>query len=50
MKRNEFYTENQLMTMPLKVVRSLDIQDKNQESLVQKVVDRRLAALPILRL
>lgn len=46
MKRNEFYTESQLMSMPLKVVRSLDIQDKIQESLVQRVVDRRLAVLP----
>ncbi len=41
-----FYTEQELMSMPLQVLRGLDIETKDQETLVQKVVNRRVAALP----
>lgn len=43
---NNFYSEAELMVMPLARVRSLDIQNGDQERLVQRVVDRRLAVLP----
>ncbi len=42
----DFYTESQLMTMPLKILRNLDIDNKEQEDIVLKVVTRRLSVLP----
>jgi hypothetical protein len=44
--KKDFYTEQELMTMPLAVVRGLDFETKEHEKLVQKVVDRRLQDLP----
>lgn len=44
--KKDFYTEQELMTMPLAVVRGLDFETKEQEKLVQRVVDRRLSDLP----
>lgn len=43
---NKIYTERELMSMPLKIVRNLDIDTPDQEALVAKVVERRVSALP----
>ena len=40
------YTESELMSMPLKIVRNLDFDTKEQETLIQTVVNRRLSVLP----
>lgn len=34
------------MKMPLKIIRSLDVQNPEQEATLQRVVDRRLAVMP----
>jgi len=44
--KKDFYTEQELMTMPLAVVRGLDFETKEQEQLVQRVIDRRFQNLP----
>lgn len=43
----KFYTESELMRMPISRVRNLDIRDSNEEALVQKVVDIRVSSMPL---
>lgn len=40
------YTEQQLVSMPLTILRNLDLQSKEEERLVQKVVEQRLQKMP----
>jgi hypothetical protein len=44
--RGEFYSREQLMTMPLKVLRGVNIETPEQELLVQEVVTAKLSTLP----
>jgi hypothetical protein len=42
----DFPTRETLMTMPIKVLRGLDIESPEQQDLVQSVVSERMADLP----
>ncbi len=49
MKNTEFYSREQLMTMPLVALRGVDIDTPEQASMVQEVVNIKLASLPVQR-
>lgn len=42
----DFPTKEALMTMPLKVLRGLDIDTPEQQNLVQQIVNERMSSLP----
>lgn len=44
--RASFYTRDQLAAMPLKILRNIDIKEKDEELLVQEIVNAKLAKMP----
>lgn len=49
MKNTEFYSREKLMEMPLVALRGVDVDTPEQQSLLQEVVNIKLATLPVQR-